>query len=101
MSEQLSAAELEAPINRSMSISSGNGNGNGNGAAALPQHLDPNARVPQRALSEGDISRITSPTPSLPGSFGATEDDEVEDWGGDLMDVNDDDGDWSAFSFFR
>ena len=90
-----------------MSISNGNGNGNGNGkgdengAAALPQHLEPNARVPQRVSSEGDLSRIASPTPSFPGSFGATEDDEVEDWGGDLMDVNDDDGDWSAFSFFR
>lgn len=35
-----------------------------------------------------------SPSPSIPGSFAGDDDDEVEDWGGDLMDVNDDEGDW-------
>lgn len=33
-------------------------------------------------------------SPSIPGGFGV-EEGETEDWGGDLMDVNDDEGDWS------
>lgn len=35
---------------------------------------------------------------SIPGGFGGSEEGETEDWGGDLMDVNDDEGDWSGFS---
>ncbi|KAK4704408.1 SCY1-like protein 1, partial [Phenoliferia sp. Uapishka_3] len=93
VTKKLSAAELEAPINR------GSPQLNGNGTAALPHpaHLEPHNPRVQRAASEGDMSRLSSPTSSFPGSFGGGEDEETEDWGGDLMDVNDDEGDWNEF----
>ncbi|KAM0753621.1 hypothetical protein T439DRAFT_377790 [Meredithblackwellia eburnea MCA 4105] len=93
VSKKLSPADLEAPINRSIPSPAPQPNGNGR-----PQHLDPGTGRVHRVASEGDLPSVTaSPTPSFPGSFGGQDDEETEDWGGDLMDVNDDEGDWNDF----
>lgn len=55
-----------------------------------------------RTSSEGGVPVSSSSSLSLPGGFGLLDDEEdgeTEDWGGDLMDVNDDDGDWSTLFF--
>jgi hypothetical protein len=86
---QLSASELSAPhqLNQPLStpvISINN--------EAHPIVLPP----PQRTLSSG--GRSTSPGVSMSGSFDLGGEEEMgEDWGGDLMDVNDDEGDWGTF----
>ncbi|GAA5949077.1 hypothetical protein JCM10213_007084 [Rhodosporidiobolus nylandii] len=82
VSKKLSATELAAPIERR---DSGTGattpvlNGAGaNGSGATP-------RVSTDSLG--------ATIPSLPGGF----DRAPEDWGGDLMDVENDDADWDEF----
>lgn len=57
----------------------------------------------RNASSEALRPSNSSSTASLPGGFGnGMEEDEEEsaDWGGDLMDVNDDEDDWSMFFRF-
>lgn len=82
---KLSAAELEAPNHLSRSstvpvVSAGND--------SRRQIVSPPA-LNTRTFSEG-----ASPAVSMSGSFNLDDEGPVEDWGGDLMDVNDDDGDW-------
>ncbi|BGP37790.1 Nuclear aminoacylation-dependent tRNA export pathway component [Rhodotorula kratochvilovae] len=87
VSKKLSSAELAAPIERRDSTPAASPALNGHGYGA--QHA-----AQARASTD-------SATPSLPGGFdspavgGAPK--GTEDWGGDLMDVNDDDGDWDEF----
>lgn len=99
-SNQLSAAELQAPIDRANPISSPSSpqppnvpvlNGNGfNGAR--PNHV--------HHLEAPNLQRSASESSSIPGGFELSEEDEREDWGGDLMDVNDDEGDWGKILSF-
>lgn len=98
VSKKLSAAELQAPIDRANPISSPSSpqppnvpvlNGNGfNGAR--PNHV--------HHLEAPNLQRSASESSSIPGGFELSEEDEREDWGGDLMDVNDDEGDWDEFA---
>ncbi|KAJ8295338.1 putative inactive serine/threonine-protein kinase scy1 [Rhodotorula toruloides] len=83
VSKKLSSAEMAAPIERrdsSQSISSVNAPAT-NGATA--------------PVSRTSIDS-TSASPQVPGGFGGVA-KGTEDWGGDLMDVNDDDADWDEF----
>lgn len=48
-------------------------------------------RSPQLQISRTGSEGSKSPALSLPGGF---DDGGTEDWGGDLMDVNDDAADW-------
>lgn len=60
------------------------------------------AQVHQIGTRPTNGSRTSSAT-SLPGSFslsGSTA-GETDDWGGDLMNVNDDDDDWGQFPSSR
>jgi hypothetical protein len=70
---QLSTAELAAPIERRDSTPI------------------PSAATPSRTSTDSQQG-----TPNLPGGFGVA---RAEDWGGDLIDVENDDADWSASSF--
>ncbi|GAA5904553.1 hypothetical protein JCM8208_004814 [Rhodotorula glutinis] len=88
VSKKLSTAELAAPIERRDSAPV-------NGHAAPPgAYGNGQGLAPPRTSTE-------SATPSSSGGFdspvvgGAPK--GTEDWGGDLMDVNDDDGDWDEF----
>ncbi|GAA6047618.1 hypothetical protein JCM3770_001591 [Rhodotorula araucariae] len=87
VSKKLSSAELAAPIERRDSTPAASPALNGHGAHAA-------VGAPARVSTD-------SATPSLPGGFespalgGAPK--GTEDWGGDLMDVHDDDGDWDEF----
>lgn len=91
-----------------------NGNSNGNSFSSETSTSNKptsriSASIESRRLSiqrraSAEIIRPTSSasTASIPGSFGGMEEAEEEDtadWGGDLMDVNDDDEDWSKELF--
>uniref|UniRef100_A0A0K3CH41 FGENESH: predicted gene_7.86 protein n=1 Tax=Rhodotorula toruloides TaxID=5286 RepID=A0A0K3CH41_RHOTO len=83
VSKKLSSAEMAAPIERrdsSQSISSVNAPAT-NGAT-----------VPASRTSTDSASA----SPQVPGGFGGVA-KGTEDWGGDLIDVNDDDADWDEF----
>ncbi|GAA5916832.1 hypothetical protein JCM6882_006367 [Rhodosporidiobolus microsporus] len=81
VSKKLSSAELAAPIERRDSTPSVSGvatptlNG-ANGGGGVPRS-----------------STDSATTPSLPGGF----EKGTEDWGGDLIDVENDDADWNEF----
>ncbi|KAM0792352.1 hypothetical protein ACM66B_005032 [Microbotryomycetes sp. NB124-2] len=83
VSKKLSSAELQAPIERRPSTP-------GHTPAATPN--------PNGFAGATSASTTAPATPSLqvPGGFGGPA-SETEDWGGDLMDVNDDEGDWDEF----
>ncbi|BGP22651.1 other/SCY1 protein kinase [Rhodotorula toruloides] len=83
VSKKLSSAEMAAPIERrdsSQSVSSASTSA-ANGVT-----------VPAYRTSTDS----TSASPQVPGGFGGVA-KGTEDWGGDLMDVNDDDADWDEF----
>lgn len=111
VSKSLSAADLESPIDRSSSappaINNTNGSSNrsshsnestvARSISLTPSLLETRRQSIQRRAS-AEIIRPASPasTVSIPGSFnGGMDEEESADWGGDLMDVNDDDEDWS------
>lgn len=92
---QLSSAELAAPIERrdstplhSPAITNGHAHahtqGNGSGLAAS-QRTSTDSATPSVSGGGGFESPVVGGAPK-----------GTEDWGGDLMDVNDDDGDWGA-----
>ncbi|KAK4053841.1 Nuclear aminoacylation-dependent tRNA export pathway component [Microbotryomycetes sp. JL201] len=80
VSKKLSSAELQAPIERRPST---------------PGHT-PSATPNPNALSGVASSAPVTPSLQVPGGFSGNA-SETEDWGGDLMDVNDDEGDWDEF----
>lgn len=85
---QISSAELSAPIERRPSTP--------NSPLASPSiNGAPRALHPDNPRAVTSASAPTTPSLALPGGFGG-EEEEAEDWGGDLMDVNDDEGDWGA-----
>ncbi|KAK4058806.1 Nuclear aminoacylation-dependent tRNA export pathway component [Microbotryomycetes sp. JL221] len=88
VSKKLSSAELQAPIERRPSTP-------GTTPVGTP---NPNGLANTNVSQTMGTSSSTPVTPSLqvPGGFGSTG-PEAEDWGGDLMDVNDDEGDWDEF----
>ncbi|GJN88649.1 hypothetical protein Rhopal_001615-T1 [Rhodotorula paludigena] len=85
VSKKISSAELAAPIERRDSMPTTPALNGSGAAAAARASMDSNA---------------PSPAP-LPGGFDAPAPGGVakgtEDWGGDLMDVNDDDAEWDEF----
>lgn len=79
---KLSAAEANAPINPVFPTAGHDASANG-------------TTRPPVASSE-----VSSRAASISSDQARSDFVEAEDWGGDLMDVNDDDGDWSELSSF-
>lgn len=99
----LSAAELKAPIDPRASpvppnISGGYSNGNGsiNTVQSNSNGRSNGVRAPIPSIPRPP--QVPS-TRTIPGGFGidTEEEEDQPDWGGDLMDVNDDDDDWEGF----
>ena len=99
---QLSAADLEAPIDNGGSptppIPSPRVNENGN--SYTHNGLPSGARTSRLASQPSHRTSTDSARPpsaasslSIPGGFEMEDVDETDDWGGDLIDINDDDDD--------
>ncbi|GAA6006307.1 hypothetical protein JCM10207_000598 [Rhodosporidiobolus poonsookiae] len=91
VSKKLSSAELAAPIERRDSSPSVPPSG-----AATP--IPSNGFAPSAGGGAGRASiDSTTSTPALPGGFAGGVARGTEDWGGDLMDVENDDAEWDEF----
>ncbi|GAA6029397.1 hypothetical protein JCM8097_003658 [Rhodosporidiobolus ruineniae] len=85
VSKKLSTAELAAPIERRSSTPVVSG-------AATPVVNGSSSTGVPRSSTDSFVT-----TPSLPGGFDGGVARGTEDWGGDLIDVENDDADWNEF----